>query len=574
MAKSHQHFINLSQFTQPVVEESPSRDWVNVEVNTYKGVQRYYDYLIDRYRNSPTNMAVLNNIIKLVYGDGLTARDASIKSNDYARLKSLLSKQDLKRVISDYCILGTGAVEIIKNKKGIASVSHIPRNLIEPEKCNEEGIVEAYYYSNDWDDIRSFPPQRIDAFGNGKDKEIFVFGSYSIGRKYIYQVDYEAALDYAYLEEKIAEYLNMDVETGFSGVKVVNFNNGEIDEQAQKEIIRNTTAKLTGTKGIKTIFSFNQSEENKTTIDDISLDNAAEHYSYLAKEAQNKILAAHNVVSHMLVGISDGSQGFSSNADEIKIASEYFYSTTINHKQEVILDAISDIFASDGIILDLKFRKKQVFKEDKPEAVKMSSHDELISSELIKNSSELSDEWVLIHSSPVDYSTEEALDIELEKLNKPKLSVFAKLAKIINTGSAFPNAQSAQDGVLFKSRYRYTGEIKENTREFCNKMISANKIYRKEDILAMENKIVNQGWGPRGADSYSIWLYKGGGACGHVWTRETWAKKSDINNPLAPKFTPAQARKAGEILPTVDNQKVYTKPRDMPNQGFLPKENK
>jgi hypothetical protein len=80
---------------------------------------------------------------------------------------------------------------------------------------------------------------------------------------------------------------------------------------------------------------------------------------------------------------------------------------------------------------------------------------------------------------------------------------------------------------------------------------------------------VNQGWGPKGSDTYSIWLYKGGGDCHHYWTRETYLRKSDVNNPLAKQFTPSQARKEGEIVPLNDN-KVYQKPKDMPNNGFLP----
>jgi hypothetical protein len=101
-------------------------------------------------------------------------------------------------------------------------------------------------------------------------------------------------------------------------------------------------------------------------------------------------------------------------------------------------------------------------------------------------------------------------------------------------------------------------------------MTQANKVYRKEDIIRMESESVNKGFGAKGADNYSIWLYKGGGACHHKWVRETYLRKSDANSPLAKKFTPSQTRKLGEIAPTND-QRVYTRPIDMPNKGFLPK---
>jgi hypothetical protein len=105
-------------------------------------------------------------------------------------------------------------------------------------------------------------------------------------------------------------------------------------------------------------------------------------------------------------------------------------------------------------------------------------------------------------------------------------------------------------------------------------MTQANKVYRKEDIVRMESEAVNKGFGPKGADNYSIWLYKGGGACHHKWVRETYLRKSDVNSPIAQKymkeFRPSIARKLGEIVP-VNDKRVYTRPIDMPNKGFLPK---
>jgi hypothetical protein len=35
-------------------------------------------------------------------------------------------------------------------------------------------------------------------------------------------------------------------------------------------------------------------------------------------------------------------------------------------------------------------------------------------------------------------------------------------------------------------------------------MMGANKLYRKEDIINMGSKVVNAGWGPRGADTYYL----------------------------------------------------------------------
>jgi len=120
-------------------------------------------------------------------------------------------------------------------------------------------------------------------------------------------------------------------------------------------------------------------------------------------------------------------------------------------------------------------------------------------------------EYVLIDSREVDYDLEDELDAELEALNSPKKTLLSKIVNLVSTGTARANIKSDQDGAVFKHRYRYVGGVSENTRDFCKGMIKANKIYRKEDILLMGSQAVNEGWGPEGADTYSIWLYKGGG---------------------------------------------------------------
>jgi len=101
-------------------------------------------------------------------------------------------------------------------------------------------------------------------------------------------------------------------------------------------------------------------------------------------------------------------------------------------------------------------------------------------------------------------------------------------------------------------------------------MIAANKLYRLEDIQRMSSMVVNEGWGPRGADTYDIFLYKGGGGCHHAWQRESYRKKTDVNSPLAKEVTPAEARKAGEILPRI-SKTAATRTVDLPNRGFLTK---
>jgi hypothetical protein len=571
------HVIELSAYTSPIVTEDKRNEWVN-----YGEDNNYFQFLIDRYSNSATHSAVVNNISRLIYGKGLSALDASKKPNDYAQMLTLFTANDLRRVIQDLYLLGQGAFQVHYDKghKNVVKVYHIPVQLLRPEKCDKDGNIVGYYYSDNWEDPKKFAPKRFDAFGEGKSEiEILMIQPYSVGAKYFSRVDYQGALEYTVLEEKISEYLINEVSNGFSPTTIVNFNNGTPTDEQKDEIARATISKLTGSTGKKVVVSFNEDEAKKTTIDSVPLNDAPEHYQYLSDECRSKILTGHCVTSPLIFGIAT-TTGFSANADELKNSVILFDNMVIRPKQEVILEALDSILAFNGVSLKLFFKTLQPLEfvdlsnAQSTEQVKEETGVEMSAEDHIEWID--GHEYVRIDSREVDYDLEDELDAELEALNTPKKTLLSKIVNLVSTGTARANIKSEQDGKIFKTRYRYVGGVSENTREFCKGMIKANKVYRKEDIIAMDSQAVNEtrtrndgsvgGFGPLGDTTYSIWLYKGGKACHHKWVRETYLKKSDANSPLAKTFTPAQTRKAGEIAPTND-KRVYQRPIDMPNKG-------
>lgn len=584
------HIVNLSKYTQPEIVEVKNKDFVQ-----YGEDNNYFQYLIDRYQGSTTNNAIINGMAKMIYGKGLDASNSNRKPEQYAQMKSLISKDCLKSAVMDRKLLGMASLQITYNKGRVTKVTHFPMQTLRAEKCNENGEIEAWYYHPDWQNIKpSDKPLRIPAygFGNKKGNEIYIISQYVTGSYYYSPVDYQGALPYAVLEEEIADYLINDTINGFSGTKVVNFNNGVPDKEKQMEVKSDVLNKLTGARGEKVIVAFNNNAESKTTVDDIPLNDAPQHYQYLSDEAFRKLIIGHRVTSPMLLGVRDGNSGLGNNADEIKTATLLFDNLTIKSYQQEFVDALEEILSINDISLNLYFKTIQPLEftdtrgmdeetKEQETGIKMAvqcsaestENDTEIANALIDLGEDESDEWELISSEEVDYDLEEELDNEIKKLNEPNL--LSKIWNFVSTGTARPNSKSEQDkeidGEKYKVRYRYSPlRVSANSREFCKKMVAADKLYRKEDIIAMGNRVVNAGWGPRGADTYSIWKYKGGGSCHHKWLRQTFRSKVnvDVNNPNAPKISTAQARREG--FNPVNEKEVSMKPKDMPNEGFLP----
>jgi hypothetical protein len=575
------HLLELSTYEAPVITESKRNDWVE-----YGEDNLYYNHLIDMYTNSTTNNAIINNITRLVYGKGLNATNAQVKPNDYAVMMSLFKKTDVRRLVTDLKLLGQCAMQVIysKDRKKIVNVHHIPVQLLRPEKCNEEGQIEAYYYSDDWSDTKKYKPKRIPAFGYSKEGlEIMMVRPYSVGMKYFALVDYTGGLPYCALEEDISTYLINEVNNGFSGRTVVNFNNGIPSEEQQHLIKSKVLNQLTGTYGEKLIVAFNNNAESKTSVDAMPVNDAPDLYSTLSEECLRKIMLAHNVTSPLLFGIAS-SNGFSSNSDELKDSFALFNNMVIKPMQEMLLDAFDEILAYNGISLNLYFKTLKplefieigvpVDSEELEEETGVELSADAEGAELIALGEEAHPEWLLLDEYEVDYDIDEE---ENELLSSEvKLSFKDKLVNLVSTGSAFPNAKSGQDrvidGIKFITRYVYEGERKADSRPFCRNMMKADKIYRKEDIIRMGTQEVNKGWGPRGTNTYSIWKWKGGGNCYHRWNKQIYVSFEgtgiDVRSPKAARIAVKKAEKYGYKIR--NSKLVSQRPIDMPNQGFLP----
>ena len=301
--------------------------------------------------------------------------------------------------------------------------------------------------------------------------------------------DYIGAINYSKLECEISEYLVNEVTNSFSGTKLVSFTNGVPTTEKQQMIKSEIMNKLTGANGEKVIVSFSDSPENKTTIEDISVSDAADVYQYIAEECTRKLLLAHRITSPLLVGIRDNNNGLGSNSEEIENAHNLFENVVIRPYQNDIIDAIDDILAVNSIALKIYVQtltpieftdETLVTQEQKEEETgqKLSSdvdvHTEELVNDLGDNEKTLFElGYELVDEREVDYDHEENLDKQIQMASVPKGRATAKSGLDGET----------KEGFRYLVRYQYAPlSVKDNSREFCKKMVRAKRVYRKEDL--------------------------------------------------------------------------------------------
>lgn len=353
-------FLNLSGYEMPKAIEDRRKEWV-----AYGEDNNYYAFLIDSYLQSATNNAAIKSISDNIYGEGICIEGKEKDSKEVKELRAFIGTRCLRKIILERKMLGQAAMQVIYNKAGndrkVIKVKHFPIHTLRPEKMDSEGVINNYYYHPRWSEKkRSDVLKKIPAFGTSREKiEIYIVKPYLSSYEYFSPVDYSGALPYVELENEIADYLLNETKNSFSGTKVINFNNGIPDNEARDMITRDVKQKLTGSRGQKVIVAFNENAESKTTVEDISLNDAPAHYEYLANEAMHKILVGHRITSPMLLGIKESGNGLASNADEIKNASQLFQSTVINNYQDELLDCLSEIMELNGEVPEMYFITSQ-----------------------------------------------------------------------------------------------------------------------------------------------------------------------------------------------------------------------
>lgn len=548
--------VNLSTYTTPEVKEYKNKEWV-----AYGEDNNYYQYLIDRYNGSATNNAAINGISQMIFGRGLDATNSNKRPDEYAQMKSLLKDDDVRKLSYDLKLMGQCAMQVIYNKKHtrIVEVAHFPIETLRSGKANEEGEVDSYYYMADWSDVKpSDEPERLSAFGSSKDEiEIYCVKPYRAGFYYYSPVDYQGGLQYAELEEEIANYHLNNIMNGLAPSMLINFNNGIPDEEERSIIESKIREKFSGSSNAgRFILSFNDNNESGASIEPVQLSDAHQQYQFLSEESMSKVMVSHRIISPMLLGIKDSS-GLGNNADELKTASILMDNTVIRPFQTLLINAFDNILAFNGITLNLYFRTLQPLEfVDLENAMTKEQVEEETGEKLstqlkapcwdgyeqigtkIKDGKEVPNCVPLedidrlkkdVYKSLMDLEQEDLSDYELIDVRPANeyddaLNSSINLASVV---SSSPAKKSEQDTSILKIRYKYTTgrSTAGKSRDFCEKMLSADKVYRKEDLDKQSSD--NSQFAPSGESTYNIWLYKGGVNCSHYWERRTYLRKNN-----------------------------------------------
>ena len=647
--------INLETQTAPIIQEVRGRDYIEYGTEDWKNL--YPQFLIDLYYNSSTHAAIVNQTAEMIAGEDLVAKEEdAINLETYVKLKKFLRHansneslhQVIKKVAFDFKLQGAYALHLVWNRERteIVELYHVPVERVRAGRPNELGQIDTYFICADWANTRTNKPYPVAAF-NVNDRttgsQLLYTGSYSPNMDVYHTPDYLAANNWCLVDQRVAEFQLSNINSGFSSSFMISFANGIPTQEERRQIEQSLTEKFTGAENAgKFILTFSDDKTRTPEITAITPSDLDKQFLALQELLVSNICAAHRITSKTLMGI-DTSNGFTSNADELINAANFYQNTVVRGFQLNILNTLQTIFSVNNIDLPVEFvQLKPITVQFDSKTIREVMTIDEIRSDLGLEPLEQDEDTVeqdvklskagMIDGQPVFTTIEEAeahaktlgcegyhehdlegqtvymackghseateLESFIEEFGEEmpegyeiiseeeaedeiedfdfESELHSEYYEFASTGSAYPNRKSGQDQKskqtdyvddIYRVRYRYTGSLA-GERDFCRKMTSSNKIYRKEDIIAMGRRAVNPGWGKGGASTYSIWKWKGGALCKHKWFRIILVQKGKRPKNTDKIITSTEAKSRGVKLPR-NAKEVSVAPHDMPNHGFV-----
>jgi len=350
---------NFQAIELPDIREVRSKEYMY-----YGALNLFPQSLIELYDTSAMHHTCIDAITAGIVGDGI-----EVIGDEYVNQKGETIDEIFEKISLDYTLYQGYALNIIWNKERtkIAEMYHLPFGNVRSGKPNEEDEVEEYMYSADWSNLRKYPYQSYRAFDASDNKgdnasQIYYCYNYTPGNQVYPLPSYVAAMNDISLDAQVSRFHANNIANGLAPSMFVQFRNGTPSPEERREVYKEIEKTFQGTENAGRFFlAFSEpgKELQVTPIDSANDD----YYILLEERISSRILTAHRITSPLLLGIKDSS-GFSSNAEEIKVAYAHFEGTVVEPKRKKIISGFGYMLRLAGYNVGIKIRPNKLVNEE------------------------------------------------------------------------------------------------------------------------------------------------------------------------------------------------------------------
>lgn len=338
MNKNSIKLVAINPFEQINIPQPIQKERSNADFIVYGDRNDYPEYLLSLYEDCSTLKSIIEGNIKFILGDDMTFRGEKV-SQEFKYLVSNL--------VRDYYIFGYAFIHVMRSTSGdIADLEYVKSEKIRMSKDRER-----FFYCNKWSLSSNNKVLEYPSF-NTDDKEqldsIIMFGN---GRNVYPQPLWSSVIKEVEVQVRISDFHLNEIENNFLSSAIINFNNGRPSSEEQDEIERNINEKFSGSQnGGRILLSFNESLQNRTTIERLGGDNFDSRYLALLQKTREQIFISFSAQPILFGLTSETNTGFSTT--EFGDLFKLYNKTQISPVQDDLKELFRSIYGED--VLDIQ----------------------------------------------------------------------------------------------------------------------------------------------------------------------------------------------------------------------------
>ena len=326
-----------------------------------------YKTLRDAYDDSPTNQSIINSFVNFMYADGLKNVGSDLDISKY------LDEDTVELICLDTKMLGGFALQVIWNDneldRKILKFEYVPIEkfavVLDNQTVNPK--VKSYAYSWDWANSGTHRPVPCKKFNGMYQGGVEIVVIQRVTKNSFYPLpDYFSGINYCIAEGFLGQNTKTHFQFENKITTVVNFNGGKqgaASETLKKEKADQIKKDYTGgSPKHHMVVSFNSDALDATTIEQVETPNINQQNVFFAEECERKIIVAHSAPKILFSGANNAS-GFSSNAEEILVATKEMYRRNINPLRKIPIDGLEKLFKLIDVNTKLEFIDFEDFRQ-------------------------------------------------------------------------------------------------------------------------------------------------------------------------------------------------------------------
>lgn len=356
---------------QPVFKEDKQKPYViwgfSKDPDERKWNNRLPDYYEWLYDSSSKNRAIIDTKVDYVTGKGLEINYTSIESKaldtqQKIELGSFVFKINdtglIRKLNQNRFKLGGFCFEVIFDK-GYKKITPHYVNLKNIRRSKSEYFESGdfkgqekppvYYYTEKWSaprpelnlDWKEFHPFEWTTEGIDESKRYIVV--FQEDDETTYPIpEYTAAIPYIASDYEVGNFVYNNTKNGFTSGWLINFYNGEPQEDQKEEIVGAVKDRFNGSDNSgEPMVVFNELGQKGVEVIPISPNGQDDRFLNLNKQIREEVYSGHKIAP-IIVGLP-GDGGWSNNADEKRTAEESFQRKWVAPRQRTIEEYMNAI---------------------------------------------------------------------------------------------------------------------------------------------------------------------------------------------------------------------------------------